>query len=355
MFQFIKLEFFLFLFLFLFHSVLSAQKKSVIASTQLQSKHSESCGFDELQKFLRTDSNFLKKEEKMNSSIKSHYQQRTDSLTGIITLPVVFHIVGTNPTIITDAQVAAGLQILNDGFGKSGVYSGSTGADTRIKFCFAKTDPEGGISNGITRTTYFFGNNLNPVIEDDKIKGLINWDPLHYINIWVIDSMKLEISPQFNCDNWYRLNSQGYATMPPGPAYLDGIVVKTMDILLIEQMGHYLGLYHTYEGLNCKNNDCTVDGDKVCDTPPDISLGNSSSCNIPGNSCHTDTLSGFTIDVPDLIANFMDAGNLGCHNQFTSGQAKRMRAIIDTFRSGLLVNKCNKPCNQNIAAGFTQL
>ncbi len=349
---FIKIKPFLLIILCLIHLAVFAQKKSAVASTKEQAKHKGYCGFDVLQQNLRTDSNYFKKEEGMNGAIKFRNQHRTDTLTGVITLPVVFHIVGTNPANISDAQIAAGLQNLNDGFGKSGVYSSSTGVDTRIKFCFAKTDPEGGISNGITRTTYFFGNNLNPVIEDDKIKALVNWNPLQYINIWVIDSMELEVFPQFICDNWYRLNSQGYATMPPGPANLDGIVVKTIDILLIEQMGHYLGLYHTYEGLNCKNNDCTVDGDKVCDTPPDISLGNSSSCNTPGNSCRTDTLSGFTVDMPDLITNFMDAGNLACHNQFTAGQARRMRAIIDTFRRGLLVNKCNPPCNQIIKAGF---
>ncbi|MEL6867764.1 MAG: M43 family zinc metalloprotease, partial [Bacteroidota bacterium] len=33
---------------------------------------------------------------------------------------------------------------------------------------------------------------------------------------------------------------------------------------------HYLGLYHTFQG-GCTNNDCTTDGDRVCDTPPDQS------------------------------------------------------------------------------------
>ncbi len=344
----------LFFFACLFHVVLFSQNKNSLNSFRFKNSTSKNCGFDEMRQFLKSDTNYLLAETNLNLGIKEYYQHRTDTLTGVITLPVVFHIVGNNPARITDLQVAAGLQNLNDAFGKAGVYSSSTGVDTRIKFCFAKTDPDGGITNGITRTNYFFGNQLNPVIEDDKIKSLVIWDPNHYINIWLIDSMELEAFPQFICNNWVRLNTQGYSTMPPGPANLDGIVVNALDVILIEQMGHYLGLYHTFEGLNCKNNDCTTDGDKVCDTPPDISIGNSATCTSPTNSCHSDTLSGFITDVPDLITNFMDNGNFNCHNQFTAGQAQRMRAIIDTLRHGLLTNKCNPPCNQNITASFSQ-
>jgi hypothetical protein len=75
---------------------------------------------------------------------------------------------------------------LNDAFGKTGPYSVSLGADTKIRFCLAKKDPDGGITNGITRTVSFFGNDLNKSIEDTRLKNLISWDPEHYINIWYV-------------------------------------------------------------------------------------------------------------------------------------------------------------------------
>lgn len=50
-----------------------------------------------------------------------------------------------------------------------------------------------------------------------------------------------------------------------------------------------------------------IDGDKVCDTPPDASTA-SAICNDKINSCTTDTRSGFSSDQFDMITNFMDYG-----------------------------------------------
>ena len=109
---------------------------------------------------------------------------------------------------------------------------------------------------------------------------------------------------------------------------------------------HYLGLFHTFEG-GCRNNDCTVDGDMVCDTPPDnYSLGG---CG--GNSCKTDTLSNysngfFPTDVPDMTSNFMDYSS--CGSEFTAGQVTRMHFHLDNYRPVLDAansNACTKPCN----------
>ncbi|MEI9942905.1 MAG: M43 family zinc metalloprotease [Chitinophagaceae bacterium] len=265
--------------------------------------------------------------------------------------------INQNPAAISDAQVMAGINDLNDAFGKTGAYSASAGADTKIRFCLAQKDPDGGNTTGITRTTSFFSDHLNKDIEDSRLKNLIQWDPLRYINIWLISSIDAEAYADFICGNWYRLGVGGYATMPPGGGSLDGIVVTGFGSLLAHEMGHYLGLYHTFEG-GCFNGDCTLNGDRVCDTPPDNSV-RPSSCTNPENSCNTDTLSAYSngffhTDVRDQLSNFMDYGNGGCSNQFTQGQADRMRAAIMTQRSGLLQDECTKPCIENIVAGFTR-
>lgn len=315
------------------------------------------CSSDQLMTRLRKDSVFREQEKKMNAEILRITLNGVDEDT-IITLPIVFHVIDPNPAAITDAQLYSALSDLNDAFGKTGAYAASLGADTKIRFCLAQKDPNGGVSTGITRTTSFYASDMNMNTEDKRLKNLVQWDPQHYINIWIVRNINGEISADFSCGTWSRMNAGGYATMPPGGGITDGIVVTGFGPLLAHEMGHYLGLYHTFEG-GCTNNNCLTDGDRVCDTPPDASIKPSASCSLPSNSCTTDTLSSYSNgafykDVPDQIANFMDYGNSACSNEFTAGQKARMRAAINTQRMGLLDNQCNKPCNTAATAGFTR-
>lgn len=320
----------------------SVAKRDVIAG----------CGTDVLVSRLRKNPQYRQREEKMNQAILS--TSSTEPLdNSSYVLPVVFHIVSEDPSAITDLDIINALKDLNDAFAKTGKYAASTGANTRIQFCLAQKDPDGGNTMGITRTRSFYAN-TDQDIEDSALKSLIQWDPQRYINIWYVTSIESEIFSRFVCGNWSRYKEGGYATMPLAEPASDGIVVSNFGPLLAHEMGHYLGLYHTFEGFGCVNNDCTRDGDRVCDTPPDGAINDPSSCNQPQNSCSTDTLSGFTVDVPDLTADFMDFGNDNCHNEFTAGQGARMRATIVTQRSGLLQNECSKPCAENIIAGFTR-
>jgi gliding motility-associated-like protein len=270
------------------------------------------------------------------------------------TLPVVVHIIADAPSAIPDITIINAIQDLNDAFGKAGAYSASKGVDTKIRFCLAQKDPDGGNTTGITRTEHFFADNLNPAIEDDKIKGLIQWDSQRYINIWYIATVNEEISATFSCGKWGRQSEGGYPTLPPNAGALDGIVLLSFGNPLIQNMGRYLGLYYTFQG-GCTNNNCSVDGDQVCDTPPEAyPSGGNHPCGIPVNTCSSDTLSGFKTDMPDPTANFMDAGNYACHNAFTEGQAKKMRTCITTQRAGLLQNECDKPCANSFVAAFTR-
>ncbi len=318
------------------------------------------CSNDVINKELRKNPNYLAIEENFNKQIAQHIQlrRRNPTIDTLITLPIVVHIINTNPAAIANATIMSGIADLNDAFSKSGAYSASVGADTKIAFCLAQTDPQGGISTGITRTTSYMGTHLNMDNEDSKLKGLIQWDPTQYINIWLISSIDAEAFADFTCGSWYRLGVGGYATLPPGGGASDGIVITGFGKLLAHEMGHYLGLYHTFQG-GCSNfSDCTIEGDRVCDTPPDNSVRPSASCASPQNSCNTDTLAShsnntFFTDVPDQIANFMDYGNGACSNMFSQGQSDRMRAAINIQRSGLLIPKCNKPCADNIEANFT--
>lgn len=322
----------------------------------LGSSTAHACSNDMLLFSLRKDPSYKSREEAMNRAILA----ASRSLSGdTIILPVVVHIIDQNPGSITDQDVIDGIAALNDAYSKTGAFASSPGVDTKIRFCLSQKDPDGGNTTGITRTESFFSDDLNMDNEDSRLKDLVQWDPVRFINIWLVKNIHGESYADYICGNWYRLGVGGYATMPPNGGPGDGIVVAGLGAtLLAHEMGHYLGLYHTFQG-GCANINCLTDGDMICDTPPDNSVRPSLSCGIPENSCRTDTLSShsngsFLTDVPDQIANFMDYGNGSCSVEFTQGQADRMRAAVMTQRAGLLQDECSRPCIENIIAGFTR-
>jgi gliding motility-associated-like protein len=266
-------------------------------------------------------------------------------------IPVVVHIVSQDPDKITDLMVEAGIKDLNEAFAHSGTYAGQgPGYNTGLKFCLARKDPNGGNTRGITRTKSVLGA-FDRDIEDARMKGLVSWDTRRYCNIWFVDSLKTELFPTYVCGQWERTTEQGYATFPGYGEFTDGVVVNTFGRVLAHNMGHYLGLAHTFIINECANNDCNVDGDGICDTPP--SRVNTNDC--PSvNSCSSDTVNAQGPDLPDLVANFMTYNN--CTNSFTKGQADKMKAVLSSTRSSLLwPGRCDPACPaENVLAEFTR-
>lgn len=264
-------------------------------------------------------------------------------------IPVVVHIVSRNPDNITDQQVIDAIQDLNDAFAHTGLYQPlGPGYNTGISFCLAKTDPLGGITTGITRTRHELSD-YDRDIEDRKMKGLVSWDTRRYCNIWYVEGLKNEIDPFFQCGEWERSEELGYGTFLPGGQFHDGVAVTRFGRVLAHNVGHYLGLKHIYSFRDCKNDNCAIDGDGICDTPP---MSRSAVNCTPGpNTCSTDTLSGLSSDMPDLVGNFMN--NNGCSFSFTKGQGDRMTYNLTTARSTLLQgNRCDPPCTLPSTAYF---
>ena len=157
-------------------------------------------------------------------------------------------------------------------------------------------------------------------------------------------------------DNNAGQGIQAFASSPGTSSFYDGVVVLYNAIgydynscncfelkpyteqneIFAHEVGHYLGLYHTFEGddggYTCPPSDPTK-GDQVADTPAHI---RAFSCPTGSNNCYdlTDPFSSYE----KVIHNYMGYSPESCQHEFTQGQVDRMRAVLETSREGLLVS-----------------
>jgi len=308
--------------------------------------------------FIGQDPVELAKHELLEQAYQNHqYQASANLLPPEYTIPVVVHIIHNNgDENISDAMVQQGIEWINESFANSGYYDGGVGFETPFALCLAQRDPDNNATNGITRTVSTL-TNLTAETQDVEMKDLTRWDPTRYLNIWLVK----EVTSQAQGPS-----VAGYAYFPSSHGNeKDGIVGEARwfgstqgnTTVYTHEFGHYLGLFHTFDGA-CSNDDCLVDGDKVCDTPPDQSTAYTP-CATSVNSCSSDVNAAdpnnpFTTDQDDATWNYMDYGNIDCFKGFSEGQSNRMEFFLNEARASLLTSLgCAEPCETPISADFS--
>lgn len=103
-----------------------------------------------------------------------------------------------------------------------------------------------------------------------------------------------------------------FETLPGGPLapYNEGQT-------LVHEVGHWLGLFHTFQG------ECGAQGDLIFDTPAEMTPA--FGCQVGRDSCASD-------EGPDPVTNFMDYSDDSCFMEFSPGQIQRMDDMALVFR-----------------------
>ncbi|MFL5747287.1 MAG: M43 family zinc metalloprotease [Niastella sp.] len=261
-------------------------------------------------------------------------------------IPVVFHIVLSDPNEVTDKMIEDQMKVLNRDF--AGLNADSVNilpafkplfGKSKIQFVLAKRTPANQPTNGIERvvTTQQSFTQANNYVKHASTGGANAWNSSKYMNVWVC-TLGGGLLGYSTFPGTSSADEQGVvmysATLPGGllAGYNDG---RT----LTHESGHYFFLFHIWGD---DDGACTG-SDNVNDTPnqSDASSG-----------CHsgvvTDACSPAAPGI--MYQNYMDYSSDGCMALFTLQQVTRMEAALNGYRLSLTTsNGAVSPLKDNDA------
>lgn len=241
---------------------------------------------------------------------------------GTVTIPVYFHVITNTAGAgnLTDAQIQAQIDVLNKAYSgldklPNGTTPNGTAVNTPFRFVLA--------TNGIDRTanntwyTVGYGSTAETQMKTALRKGGAGDLNLYSANIgggllgWATFPSSYNSNPKN--DGVVLLTS----SLPGGSA-----APYNLGDTATHEVGHWLGLYHTFQG------GCSTANDSVSDTNAERTAfyGTWTSTTIP------DTCAGNKYPGKDPVENFMDYTDDAYMYRFTAGQADRMDLSVITYR-----------------------
>lgn len=234
--------------------------------------------------------------------------------TGTMTIKVYAHVIQDNATVgaMTDLEIAGQIDALNDAY--AGAFNGNTGkTDTKISFVLAATTRT---VNAAWYPVQYDGAN------ETAVKTALRQGGKRDLNLYFADLIDEDGLPGL----------LGWATFPDEyslrPA-MDGVLVLNESVpggseapynlgaTAIHEVGHWLGLFHTFQG------GCGANGDFVADTPAEA--GPQFDCPVGEDTCPAAGV--------DPIHNFMDYTDDDCMYEFTPGQVTRVDEMTAQYRN----------------------
>ena len=152
-------------------------------------------------------------------------------------------------------------------------------------------------------------------IHTDGMQAL-SYDPYHYLNIYTADLLSAGVQ------GFAYLGNQFAASHPQQSVNLDHDRINSTWVVTHE-VGHHLGLPHTFQG------DCSEPNDGIDDTPQHNESG-LWSCNPSQDTCPSDPGN-------DPVTNYMNYSGY-CQTEYSPGQHDWQHYVIENYHSGYLEN-----------------
>jgi hypothetical protein len=235
-----------------------------------------------------------------------------------VVIEVAWHVIREGGTVeegnISRKQIRSQIKVLNHAYRGHG--EGEPSVRTPFKFKLA----EGPVSR--TTNPEWFNNADQPAVERE-MKEATRVGDAETLNSWSTNLLNVGLLGYATFPSDYEANPEldgvvnTFQSLPGG----EGAEPYNLGDTATHEIGHWLGLYHTFEG-GCS------DGDGVEDTPAEAEpyFGDCP----PGTE--SDTCTGDPGNDP--IENFMDYSDDICMDRFTIGQRERAYEMWFTYRDG---------------------
>ena len=267
--------------------------------------------------------------------------QRLIDENGIITIPIVFHVlhlgeaVGTG-TNLSDARLIDQVEVLNAAYSQTNNQADipeafrNVAGNPNFRFALACVAPNGAGTNGIVRRQTTPDQQFTTVNQSAKRTAQNGDDPWatdRYLNVWITPNLsspegllfgysqfpnRFALEP--NTDGvviWFEAIGRGAGTNP----------VRSQGHTLAHEIGHWLNIIHLFDN-GCAGNDFC--NDTPLQQNPTFNFLACNTITFPRNASPDCTnING------DMFDNFMDNTNENCgRRMFTRDQAIRMRAVF---------------------------